>query len=90
LVLALAATEHAGAAMRWVPAAGHPIFELADLGKSPLAVEAVRRIDEIFAGARSTVLPPSYNAAYPRSPKRPELEKPFLFPSPTFRSPERA
>src|SRR6476619_7491302 len=24
-------------------------FELADLGKSPLAVEAVRRIDEIFA-----------------------------------------
>jgi transposase IS66 family protein/transposase IS66-like protein len=27
---------------------GHPIFELAELGKSPLAVEAVRRIDAIF------------------------------------------
>jgi transposase len=28
---------------------GHPIFELADLRKAPLAIEAVRRIDAFFA-----------------------------------------
>jgi hypothetical protein len=44
-------------------------FVLADLGKSPLAVEAVRRIDEVFArsNARSTVAPPSSGSCSARN-----------------------